>query len=84
MKLAPVCYACLQKLICQAADLATDDASSKQRALEKATKILDNEFSYSQLSIIIATKIHRTVRGVTHNHDPYRKMKESEMALARE
>jgi len=84
MKLAPECYACLQKLIRQAADLATDDASLKQRALEKATKILDDEFSYSQLSIVIATKIHNTVREVTHNHDPYRKMKESEMALSRE
>jgi uncharacterized protein with ATP-grasp and redox domains len=84
MKLATECYACLQKLIRQAADLATDDASLKQRAREKAMKILDNEFSYSQLSIVIATKIHRTVREVTHNHDPYRKMRESEMALSRE
>jgi len=84
MKLAPECYACLQKLIRQAVDLATDDASLKQRALEKAAKILDDEFSYSQLSIVIATKIHRTVRAVTGNYDPYRTMKEREMTLARE
>ena len=84
MKLAPECYACLQKLIHQAVDLATDDASLKQMALEKAAKILDDEFSYSQLSIVIATKIHRTVRAVTGNYDPYRTMKEREMALAKE
>jgi len=53
-------------------------------ALEKAAKILDDEFSYSQLSIVIATKIHRTVRAVTGNYDPYRTMKEREMALAKE
>ncbi len=84
MKLAPECYACLQKLISQAANLATDDASLRQRAIEKAMKILDDEFSYSQLSIAIATKIHRIVRAVTHNRDPYRTMKEREMAVARE
>jgi len=84
MKLTPECYECLQKLIRQAVDLATDDASLKQRAIEKAMKMLDDEFSYSQLSIIIATKIHKIVRAVTHNHDPYRTMKEREMALVRE
>jgi uncharacterized protein with ATP-grasp and redox domains len=84
MKLSPGCYECLRRLIHQAAQLATDDASLKQRATEEAMKILDDEFSYSQLSIVIATKIHKVVREVTHNPDPYRAMKEKEMTLARE
>jgi uncharacterized protein with ATP-grasp and redox domains len=84
MKLAPGCYECLRGLIYQAAELATDDASLKQRATEEAMKILDNEFSYSPLSIVIATKIHKVVREVTHNPDPYKAMKEREMTLARE
>jgi len=84
MKLAPDCYECLRRLLCQAADLATNNASLKQRATEEAMKILDNEFSYHQLSIVIATKIHKKVREVTHNPDPYRAMKEREMTLARE
>lgn len=84
MKLATDCYECLRRLLCQAADLATDDASLKQRATEEALKILDNEFSYSQLSIVIATRIHKVVREVTHNPDPYKAMKEREMTLARE
>jgi len=84
MKLAPDCYECLRRLLYQAADLATDDVSLKQRATEEAKKILDNEFSYSQLSIVIATKIHKIVREVTNNPDPYRTMKEREMILARE
>ncbi|MFW6118181.1 MAG: damage-control phosphatase ARMT1 family protein [Chloroflexota bacterium] len=84
MKLAPDCYECLRRLLCQAADLATDDTSLKQRATEEAMKILDNEFSYSQLSIVIATKIHKIVREVTNNPDPYKAMKEREMSLARE
>ena len=84
MKLATDCYECLRRLLCQAADLATDDASLKQKAIKEAMKILDNEFSYSQLSIVIATKIHKIVREVTYNPNPYKAMKEREMTLARE
>jgi len=84
MKLATGCYECLRRLICQAADLATNDASLKQRAIKEATKILDDEFSYSQVSIVIATKINKVVREMTHNPDPYRAMKEREMTIARE
>lgn len=84
MKLTPDCHECLRRLIYQAAELATGDASLKQSAIKEAMKILDDEFSGSQLSIVIATKIHKVVREVTHNPDPYRAMKEREMALARE
>jgi len=84
MKLAPGCYECLRRLIYQAAKLATNDVSLKQRAINEAMKILDDEFSCSQLSIVIATKIHKVVREVTHNPDPYRAMKEREMTLTKE
>jgi uncharacterized protein with ATP-grasp and redox domains len=84
MRLAPGCYECLRRLVHQAAELATDDVSLKQRAIREAMKILDNEFSSSRLSLGIAAKIHKIVREVTHNPDPYRTMKEREMTLARE
>ena len=84
MKLAPDCYDCLRRLICQAADLGTDDASLKQSAIKKAMKILDDEFSYSQVSIVIATRINKVVREMTRNPDPYRATKEREMTIARE
>jgi uncharacterized protein with ATP-grasp and redox domains len=84
MRLAPGCYECLRRLVHQAAELATDDVSLKQRAIRDAMKILDDEFSSSRLSLGIAAKIHKIVREVTHNHDPYRTMKEREMTLARE
>lgn len=84
MKLAPGCYECLRRMIHQAADLATDDVSLRQRAISQATQTLDDEFSYRQVSLGIAAKIHRIVREVTGNPDPYGGMKEREMALARE
>jgi damage-control phosphatase, subfamily I len=84
MRMAPGCYECLRRLVHQAAELATDDVSLKKRAIRDAMKILDDEFSYSQLSLGIAARIHRIVREATHNPDPYRTMKEREMTLARE
>jgi len=69
-------------LIHQAAELATDNVSLRQRAISEATEILDGEFSYSQISIVIVAKIHRVIREMTHNPDPYRVMKEREMTLA--
>jgi len=84
MKLAPGCYECLRRLVRQAAELATGDVSLKQRAIREAMKILDDEFSSSQTSLGIASKIHKIVREVAQNHDPYRTMKEREMTLARE
>jgi uncharacterized protein with ATP-grasp and redox domains len=84
MKLAPGCFECLRRLIHQAAELATEDVWLKQTAISRAMKMLDDEFSYSQLSLGIAARIHRIVREVTRNRDPYRAMKEREMTLARD
>ena len=84
MKISLECYECLQKLIHQAATLATKNNLLRQKAIEEALRIRDDEFSYDQISIVIATKIHRVIREVTHNPDPYRVMKEKEMAIARE
>jgi len=71
-------------LVHQAAELATDDVSLRQRAISQAMKRLDEEFSYRQTSLGIAARIHKIVREVTGNPDPYRGMKEREMTLARE
>ena len=84
MKTSPECYECLQRLVYQAATLATNNNLLRQKAIEEALRIRDDEFSYDQISIVIATKIHRVIKEVTHNPDPYRAMKEKEMAIARE
>ena len=84
MKLALECYDCLRRLIRQATNLATDNALLKQKAIDEATKVLNNEFSYDEISIVIATKFHKVIKEITHNPDPYRVMKEKEIAMARE
>jgi len=71
-------------MISQAVDLATGDASLRQRVMREATRILEEEFSYTRLSIIAASRIHKVIREMTGNNDPYSPMKEREMSLARD
>jgi hypothetical protein len=84
MKVSQDCYECLQGLIRQAAELATQDTLFRQRVVEEGMRILDSEFSYDQVSIVIATKIHEMVKEITGNPNPYHVMKQKEMAIARE
>lgn len=84
MKASKCCYECLQKLACQAAELATNDEQSKIRATDGGLKILGDNFSLDSVSIVVATKIHDAVKKITGNPDPYREMKDKEIAVAGE
>jgi len=84
MKASKYCYECLQRLACQAAELATNDEQSKIRATDGGLKILGDNFSLDSVSIVVATKIHDAVKSITGNTDPYRQMKDKDIAVARE
>ena len=84
MKVSKDCYECLRRLAYQAAELATDDEPAKARATGEGLKILGDDFSLDSVSIVVATKIHDAVKRITGNPDPYREMKDKELALARE
>jgi len=83
MKATKKCYPCLARLVRQAAALATEDAGLRAKAIDEGLKLLDREFSTDKVSIAVATPLHRIVRKVTGNADPYLKMKEAEVGLAR-
>ena len=84
MKATRDCYPCLQRLICQAAQLATADKELQARAVREGLKVLEKNFSCDEVSIVVATELHRVIREITGNDDPYREMKEREIAVARE
>jgi hypothetical protein len=84
MKASNYCYECLQKLAYQAAELSANDEQTKARAVEQSLKVLKDEFCLDKISIVIATKIHDTIKRITGNPDPYREMKDKEIAFARE
>jgi len=84
VKVFQECYDCLGRLARQAAGLATEDERLRQKAVKEAMGVLDRDFFPEQVSIVIATRIHQVIREVTGNPDPYRAMKESELAISRE
>jgi uncharacterized protein with ATP-grasp and redox domains len=83
MKATKECFHCLAKLVRQAASLSTENPELKAKAIEEGLRLLDTQFSTSKTSIAVATLLHRAVRRVTGNPDPYRRMKEAEVELAR-
>lgn len=84
MKTTEPCYECLQKLAYQTAELATSDEQTRARAIEGSIQVLKDNYSCDKVSIVIATKIHDVIREVTRNYDPYREMKDKEIAVASE
>jgi hypothetical protein len=84
MKAASDCYQCLRRLVYQAAGLATSDDGAKSEAIRQGLRIIDENFSYDVMTIAIATEIHRVVKDITGNPDPYRMVKDEEIRISRE
>ncbi len=83
MKATWECHPCLAKLLRQAAELATDDYGLRVKAIDQGLKLLGREFSTDKTSIAIVIQLHHLVRDVTGNADPYSRMKEAEVNMAR-
>jgi uncharacterized protein with ATP-grasp and redox domains len=83
MKATRECYPCLANLVRQAAELATDDYRLRVEVIDQGLKLLGRKFSTEKTSIAVATMLHRMVREVTGNADPYSRMKEAEVDLAK-
>lgn len=84
MKVVAECYPCLQKLVRQAAELATGEMPARERAVAAGLKVLEDNFSLDRVSIVVAGKLHETIKKKTGNPDPYRAMKQQEITMARE
>ena len=82
MKTTEECYPCLWRLVRQAAELATEDPDLIARVIEEGMKLLQREFSPEKTSIAVAMPLHRMVKAITGNRDPYLRMKEAEVAMA--
>ncbi len=82
MKASEECYSCLGRLLHQAAELATDEPTLRRKAVEEGQKLLDREFSTAKTSIAVVALLHRLVRAVTGNIDPYRYVKQAEVAMS--
>jgi hypothetical protein len=84
MKAAEDCYYCLDGLLRQAAGLATEETDLRARVIEEGLLLLNREFSTDKTSIAVATPLHRLVRELTGNVDPYLGIKAAELEMAEE
>lgn len=82
MKAFSDCYPCLQRLAYQAAELATQDPELKAKATRAGLKVVEENFSYHKTTIVVAAEIHRVIKELTGNSDPYRKMKDEEVRIS--
>jgi len=82
MKATDECRYCLEGLLYQAAGLATGEPDLRAKVIEAGLSFLDREFSTDKTSIAVTTPLHRLVRGMTGNADPYSGIKEAEWKMA--
>ncbi len=83
MKITNECYLCLGRLVHQAAELATSNPDLRDKAVAEGMKLLDDSFSLDKTSIQVAAPLHKVIRSVTNNPDPYFEMKKGEVDMAR-
>jgi uncharacterized protein with ATP-grasp and redox domains len=82
MKVSESCRQCLEKLARQAAESATSGSQLRAEAIEAGLSTLDRIFSYNKVATEIATEVHRVIKRLTQNPDPYCEMKAKELKMS--
>jgi len=83
MKISTECHDCLIRLAHQASDLATDDAGLREDTKRAAEQMISDKLKPGIVSVEVAEPLHRLIKKVTGNRDPYRKFKDVEIDEAR-
>jgi uncharacterized protein with ATP-grasp and redox domains len=83
LRISTECHDCLKRLAAQASAFATDDPALRDESIRAAEKVLQQNWKPGAVSIEIATPMHYAVKQVTGNQDPYRRVKDVEIAEAR-
>ncbi|BAW32243.1 MAG TPA: DUF89 domain-containing protein [Methanothermobacter sp.] len=71
MKVYYECAPCFLRQAREALDLATDDAKLKLKIMTKIVNLLNSMFREGAVSNEIGTSIHRLIKEMTNNKDPY-------------
>ncbi len=83
MKPLEECRACLERLLYQAAGLATGDKLLEREAIFAAQNVLDELFEHDMSPADIASIFHRKIKKITGNADPFSEFKRREIEHAR-
>ncbi len=84
MKIDSECPSCIERMVRQTVDMATDDAECREVALAEAFETMHKALSPDKVPTQVAGEIQRVIRLVTGNRDPHRKWKDREMGGAKE
>ncbi len=82
MAIRPECYACLERLVGLAVNLASPDPEVKRRAGQAARQVLDQEFGPEAIPAAIANRCLHLIHQVSGNPDPFAARKTAATALA--
>ncbi|MDO8472795.1 MAG: ARMT1-like domain-containing protein [Dehalococcoidia bacterium] len=77
------CPSCIERLIHQTVDMATNDVEFRGEALAGALHAMRGMMSTDRIPTQVAGEVQRVIRRVTGNRDPHRKWKDDEMRQAR-
>ena len=69
------CIPCFLRQSLEAADMSTDDEAIREKALREILRYLLRE-DWNKSTPEIGTAVHRIVKKITGNRDPYEKLKE--------
>ncbi|MDI9624242.1 MAG: DUF89 domain-containing protein [Methanothermobacter sp.] len=78
------CAPCFLRQAKEALDLATDDEKLKLKVMKKIISLLDSKFREGAISNEIGTAVHRLIKKMTGNKDPYAHEKKRCNKIARD
>jgi len=82
LKIDPECIACFLRQAIEAAEIATSNVKLQYQTVKKVAEYLNKIDLAQAIHIEIGSEIHRIVRKVTRNPDPYRDLKRQSNRLA--
>jgi len=84
LKPTPECISCILRQAVEACEHATEDITLRYRALKNAIQYLNNVNVDQMDHVKIESGVHRIVKEVTGNSDPYRELKRVSNRMALE
>ncbi len=76
MKTSLDCIPCFVRQALEASKMATEDKAKQEKALKRVLLELEKTSLEGKIPPDIARKVHRIIRKVTGNSDPYKKLKD--------
>lgn len=83
MKIEAECPSCLERLVRQVVEMATDDPCTRRSALAEGLDTMQRMLAPDQVPTRIAGEMQRSICRITGNPDPHRKWKDNELVQAK-